>query len=273
MRYHPETPLRAVITGIDGAGKSTTASLIIENMGIGYRIVKPGPSRPVYTIIGGEKQYHYQIIVGLIDRLHILADRTKRPELIGVVNALNVCLNGRIIEPSLVKKYQPDLVLGARDFYADPAVYAEVYQPTLAKKSISERVDFLRAVTGAPFRHLIFFLTVPAEEAIIRIERRIAREKTIPGSSEREKWRHIHEVPETLSRLQHEYYAVLQELQSRSPVQIYEINTQSVPQPQVVNIITDTIKRFIGDGVISRDSHWYQINSETVETLVLSNCT
>ena len=42
-----ESPLRAVITGIDGAGKSTTAGIIAVRMGQEYKLVKPGPSRPV----------------------------------------------------------------------------------------------------------------------------------------------------------------------------------------------------------------------------------
>lgn len=274
MRYGVESPLRAVITGIDGAGKSTTAGIVAEKMGREYRLVKPGPSRPVYTIVDGEKQYHYQRIVGLIDRLHGFADKTKKPEFIGAVNAINVILNGRVIEPSLVRRFQPELVLGARDFYIDPAVYSVVYQPRLASKNMSERFDFLKTVTGAPFRDVVFFLTVPPEEAVERIERRIAKERASPGASEREKWRHLHENPETLTRLQTEYYDALGTLQNKSPVKIYEINTSGMPQVKVADFIATTIRKHIKNGRLRNDSgSWVKIEREPTEVVGLENAT
>jgi thymidylate kinase len=267
MRHESESPLRVVITGIDGAGKSTTAGIIAERMGREYRLVKPGPSRPVYTIIEGDKQYHYQRIIGLIDRLHGLADKTKKPEFIGAVNAINVLLNGRAIEPSLIRRFQPELVLGARDFYIDPSVYSIVYQPRLARKPMNERIDFLRTVIGAPFRDVVFFLTVSPKEAVIRIERRIAQEKQNPGASEREKWRHMHENQETLTLLQHEYYRTLTELQTRSPVHIYEINTLGMPQLKVADFIVDTIRDHIEKSRNYREegSKWMKIENEVPE--------
>lgn len=272
MRYSAESPLRAVITGIDGAGKSTTAGIIAERMGKEYRLVKPGPSRPVYTIVDGEKQYHYQRIIGLIDQLHGLADKTKKPEFIGAVNAINVCLNGRVIEPSLIRRFQPELVLGARDFYIDPSVYSIVYQPHLARKPMNERIDFLRTVIGAPFRDIVFFLTIPPEEAVTRIERRIAKERQNPGASEREKWRHMHENPETLALLQHEYYGALTELQTRSPVQIYEINTLGMPQLQVANFIAYTIRNHIENRSCREGrSNWIKIENELSEQRAKTN--
>lgn len=266
MRYSVESPLRAVITGIDGAGKSTTAGIIAERMGKEYRLAKCGPSRPVYAIIDGRKQYHYQRILGLIDHLHRLAEKTKKPEFIGAVNAINVVLNGRVIEPSLIQRFQLELVLGARDFYIDPSVYSIVYQPRLARKPMNERIDFLRTVTGVPFTDVVFFLTVPPEEAVTRIERRIAIERQNPGASEREKWRHMHENPETLTLLQHEYYGALTELQTRSPVQIYEIDTLGMPQLQVADFIANTIREHVGNrSGREGGSNWIKIENELRE--------
>lgn len=263
MRYNVESPLRVVVTGIDGAGKSTIVGIIAEQMCREYRVVKPGPSRPVYTIVDGEKQYHYRWIIGLIDRLHGLADKTKKPEFIGAVNAINVILNGRVIEPSLVRRFQPELVLGARDFYIDPAVYSVVYQRRLASEPMKKRMDFLKTITGAPFRDVVFFLTVPPEEAVARIERRIAKERQDSGASEREKWRHMHEDPVTLARLQSEYYDALGELQNRSPVQIYEIDTNGMPQVRVAEFIATAIREQIGNRSDREGgSNWRKITNE-----------
>lgn len=266
MRYSVESPLRAVITGVDGAGKSTTASIIAQRMGQEYRLVKPGPSRPVYTIVSGEKQYHYQRIIDSIDRLHLIADKTRKPEFIGAVNAVNVILNGRVIEPSLVRRFQPELVLGARDFYIDPAVYSIVYQPHLACKPMNKRMDFLKSVTGAPFRDIVFFLTVPPEEAVERIERRIAKERANPGASEREKWRHLHENPQTLARLQREYYDALGTIQTKSPVKIFEINTSGMPQENVADLIATTIREHIENKTLrDKASSWVKIEAQRLQ--------
>lgn len=274
MRYCAESPLRAVITGIDGAGKSTTAGIIAKQMGKEYILVKPGPSRPVYTIVGGKKQYHYHRIIGLIDRLHGFADKTKNPGFIGAVNTINVYLNGRVIEPSLVQRFQPELVLGARDFYIDPAVYSVVYQPYLASKPMGERIDFLKTVIGAPFRDIVFFLTLSPEEAIERIKRRIAKERITPGAGEREKWRHLHENPETLTRLQTEYYDALRAIQSRSPVKIYEINTSGIPQIRVADFIATIIREYI-QNITLRGSNgsWTKIERDSEKAAGLKNPT
>ena len=274
MRHTVESPLRAVITGIDGAGKSTTAGIIAETMGRRYNLVEPGPSRPVYTIVDGEKKYHYQRFIGLIDRLHGFADKTRKPEFIGSVNAINVTLSGRVIEPSLIRRFQPELVLGARDFYIDPAVYSVVYQPRLASKPMSERIDFLKTVTGVPFRDIVFFLTVPPEEAVERIERRIAKERANPGASERKKWRHLHENPQTLTRLQSEYYDALKTMQIKSPIKIYEINTSGIPQVEVADFIATTIREHMENQTLRDDcSSWIKIEREPTEAVGLESAT
>lgn len=262
MSLERSRPFRTVITGIDGAGKSTTAGFVVENLKDECRIVKPGPSRPVYSVVDGEKRYHYQRLIKTIDLLHSLADRSENPELVGVVNAINVTVNGRIIEPTLVRRLQPELVLGARDYYVDPAVYALVYKRTLAKKPMKERIEFLQKVTRVEFRDVIFFLTVPPDEAVERIEERIEREKSNPNASEREKWRHMHEEPETLTLLQHEYYAALKEVQKQAPIQVFEIDTSNFPQTQVVDLITNTIRQYLGGQCVDNNS-WQNFNNSS----------
>jgi len=259
--------LRAVITGVDGAGKSTTAGFVVNALGHEYRIAKPGPSRPFYTMVDGNKRYYYQNTIKLIDRLHAIADRSHRPDFVGAVNAINVILNGRVVEPDFIRRVKPELVLGARDFYIDPAVYSVIYSPRLGKKPMNERIDTLKRITGAPYRDIIFFLTVPPEEAISRIEGRIAAERLNPNSTEREKWRHMHEQPDILNNLQMEYYNALNEVQKRHPVQIYEINTSGILQSEVVDSITHTIKTHLENRTLERGS-WivYDRNQEVQRT-------
>lgn len=265
MKYGMEIPLRAAITGIDGAGKSTTASMVADKIGNRYRIVEPGPSRPIYTVINGKKRYHFEQLIKTIDLLHNIADKTRKPERIGLVNAINVCLSGRVIEPSLIRRFKPDVVLGARDFYVDPSVYSIIYQPYLASKPMSKRIDFLGKITGVPFCNIVFFLTVSPHEAVMRIEKRIEKEKLAAGAAYREKWRHMHENPESLALLQNEYYNALTELQGKSPVQIFEINTQGMPQIKVADFIANIIRKHRAESgaeseVVSKS--WTKIENE-----------
>lgn len=235
-------PLKVSITGIDGAGKSTTLAMVVDDLKQDNRIAK-ATNRPVYSVIEGKKEYHYRRLIGLIDLLHGVADRTQNPNYVCAINAMHVVLQGRVIEPTLIHRVQPTLVLGARDLLVDPAVYAVCYSPRLAGKKMSDRIAFLERLTGTPYRDLVFFLTVPPEEAVSRIERRIVSENASLDKIERPKWRHMHENPQQLSLLQCEYYHALEELQRRSSVKIIPIDTSTMNQEEVATLIANEIRK------------------------------
>ena len=237
-----KTPFRVAITGVDGAGKSTTGRMVAEKLGQDLDLISPGPSRPVYSIIDRKKRYHFPNFVKWIDRLHGHADRARNTLAVGAVNTVNVTYAARHIEPSLIHQYHPDLILGERDFYIDPAVYATIYQPKLGKKPVAERIQFLRRLLNVPVRDLIFFLKVPADAAIVRITARMEQEQQVTGVSDRDKWRHMHEDPETLHKLQQEFSRVLAHVRKISPAHIVEIDTEHLPQSQVAEMIEETIR-------------------------------
>lgn len=241
--------IRAAITGIDGSGKSTTASMVAEKIGRDLKVVEPGPSRPIYSVVRGEKRYHFERLIRTIDQFHSIADRTQKPEFIGAINAVNVILSGRVIQPSLVRRFMPDVILGARDYYVDPCVYSIIYQPRLAGKPMDERISFMGKVTGVPICNMLFLLTVSPEEAVLRIEKRMAKEKSEAGTSYREKWRHMHENLKSLASLQSEFYVALEAIQAISPVQVFEINTQKMPQLEVADFIAAKIREQMATGV------------------------
>ena len=262
MRIQTQSPLKCVVTGIDGAGKSTTTSKVIDRLQGEYRrIAKPGPSRPVYTVVNEKKTHYYSFLIKVIDFLHGLADKTQSRTLISGVNSLNVVLNGRFAEPTLTRMISPDLIIGARDFYSDPIVYSNFYFPHLAKKPIHKRIDFIRFLTGADFRDVMFFLTVPAEEATERIASRIAQERKNPYSSEREKWNHMHERPDILASLQMAYFDVLHALRERAPhMYVYEIDTSSHTQEEVTDFITETIREHLSGRKNHIQGEWIKVN-------------
>lgn len=240
MKFIP--PLKVAITGIDGSGKSTALAMLVDNLKQDNRIVK-ATNHPVYSVVNGEKEYHYRRLIGLVDMLHGLADQSHNPNFVCTVNALHVILQGRVIEPTLIQRIQPTIVLGARDLLVDPAVYSVCYSPRLAHKDMPERMDFIERLTGAPYRDLIFFLTVPPEEAVARIERRIKVEEESSDKVERPKWRHMHENPSQLDLLQHEYFKALNEIQKRSAIEVVQIDTSTMIQSEVASLIASIIRK------------------------------
>ncbi len=238
-------PLKVSITGIDGAGKSTVTDFLASQLGEEERVARI--SRPSYSVVEGEKQFHYERLLGTVDRLHSFADHTRKPKLVLGANALNVVLQGRVIEPGLINKIKPNLVLGSRDYLIDPSVYAIYYSPRLAERSMDERLSYMQQISGLDFRDVIFFLTVPPQEAVARIERRIESESQhLSGDKKREKWRHMHEQEEHLSTLQRGYEDALEVVYQRRRTPIYEIDTTASNPQQITDFIGNTIKDFLG---------------------------
>lgn len=239
-----ETPscLTVVVTGIDGSGKSTTVEKVVNNIGGELRIIKPGPSRPVYSVVDGKKQYHYRELIRMVDALHGFADRLGNSNCVCAVNAFHVLVQSRIVEPRLTETIKPELVIGARDSLIDPAVYAIFYSPKLASLDIPSRISFLERLTGASFREIIFFLTINGQEAVNRIDNRMRVEQKDTSQVERAKWRHMHETMSNLDRLNQEYCQVIKEVQRRSRAKVFEINTGLLPQDEVAALITFNIR-------------------------------
>lgn len=233
--------LKVAVTGIDGSGKSTTIQSIVDDLGTDNRIIHTA-SRPTYSLVEGKKQLHFRHLIGLIDKMHGFADNSQNPDLVCAVNAAHVMLQGRVIEPSLIERIKPTLVLGARDLLIDPSVYAVFYSPRLAAKSMAERIDLLSNLTGTSVRDVIFFLTVPPEEAVVRIDSRMEKEKIGASLTGREKWRHMHENAADLEKLQREYYVALDEIHRRSHVEIVEIDTSQMTQSEVGDLIKSKIR-------------------------------
>lgn len=241
----PEFPRRltASITGIDGAGKSTVSELVTETLSKDVQIAKL--SRPVYSVKGGVKTAEYTKCMAVVDRIHEFADKRENRQLSLAANALDVILQGRVIEPGLRKKVNPDIVLGTRDYLIDPSVYSIFYAGFLGKKPPEERLEVFQKITGSRVRDIVFFLTVPPNEAVERIEKRMAEEREKSENVMREKWRHIHEQPHYLDQLQQEYYSVLKVVPQKGPVKIYEIDTTTKNKEQVADYISLTLREHL----------------------------
>lgn len=105
---------------------------------------------------------------------------------------------------------------------------------------MDERLDFFRRLTGSEFRDVVFFLTVPPDVAVSRIEKRIA-EEAMGQQSTRPKWKHMHERAEHLGRLQEEYYAAIDTASKKGAKEIHEIDTSNSSQHEVADFILSTL--------------------------------
>lgn len=186
-----------------------------------------------------------------IDNLHHYADRLRSRTLVSAVNAFSLILSARLFEPTLVEKYQPDVVMHGRDYYVDPAVYSIFYSPRLGNKPIAERIDKLRQMFGAPFRDMVFFLDLPPEEAVARITARLERERANPKATEREKWQHMHENVPVLTLLRAEYFRTLEALKDKSPrTSIFKIEVKDKPREEVAGCIAAQISLRLRDAMV-----------------------
>lgn len=238
-----EKLVRGVVTGIDGAGKDSTLSAAIEILGQDYDIVKI--SRPAVCMVKGNKILEFTSTFKMIDLLHSTADRMGNIRAILAVNAINVLFQTRVVEPALTRKYQPDLIVGARDMLVDPSVYSVFYaEGSLASQSERERLLTMRRLTRTAFRDTIAYLTVDPELAVRRIESRMDEESRGKPTI-RKKFRHLHEDQENLRILAETYYRVFAALQTLSPTSILEIRTDERTRKEVSMMIVDHFRSYL----------------------------
>lgn len=236
----PYRPLTASITGIDGAGKSSVSTIVTNQLPCDVRIAKI--SRPVYSVTDGKTQPKYTRMMGVVDMVHAFADEKRSKNLSLAANAIDVVAQGRIIEPGLIRNVRPQLVLGTRDYLIDPSVYASYYSKFLSGRSMETRLDFFKRLTGSSIRDVIFFLTVPPDEAVARIDRRILDEAGGETNPARLKWKHMHEREDHLTMLQSQYHIALDILRKREKPAIYHIDTSKYTKEQVADQITSTLE-------------------------------
>jgi len=231
-------PLRVSLVGIDGSGKSSTTLKAIDLLSGSGVICKPG--RDAFAQRLSDRQYCVPGISNFFERLFRRVDASRRRWLIGATRIAFIAYQ-RWLEPYMVRRYQPALILSTRCMIIGPAIYGDIYWPTLRRVSLRQKIASFRRFSGLPFRDLHVFLRTPAAVALERIHRRIVQ---TPGSEQqpREYWLHLHESEEILTKLGDRFAEALAIARTISAFDVVEVETAFRDEVAVAHAIANEIR-------------------------------
>ncbi|MGV8086679.1 MAG: hypothetical protein ACP5N1_03540 [Candidatus Woesearchaeota archaeon] len=230
------------ITGIDGSGKSTSISKLVDLLSPQYLTAKIG--RPTY--ISGPKdpqnrEYLFTNLNKRIDGLHTFADNLENKLGVASVNIFNAFI-WSLINRKVFSEYNPEIAIYGRDRIVDPAVYSTYYFPFTKKWSSEVRLNIARTISRAKSSDTLIYMDVNPQIAVERIEKRIEEEKKKSGI-DRKKWRHMHENLQDLTNLKHYFTEALDYLYGHSEMDIHTIKVDDKNLQQVA----DEMKQIILD--------------------------
>ncbi len=201
--YPVERPLKVSLSGIDGSGKSTSASEVSRRLASEGFTVVHALRRAYVDRPGRAREFFADRVHDLVDRAHRGLDRRGWRTGVGVTNVLYARI-WRAVEARAIERFRPDVVLNGRSAVLDSAVYAPFYFPVSAALPAAWRLALSEVVASPVPADLCFLLDVPAAVAHRRILARIAEERA-GGAGDREKWPHMHETPERLAGLRSDF--------------------------------------------------------------------
>jgi thymidylate kinase len=234
-------PLRISIIGIDGSGKSSTTLRAIYSLSHHLSICKTG--RNPFSIWKGNISPCLPEMANCFESLFKRIDATKKRQWIGLTRLLFVFFQGWL-EPYMIKRYRPELVVGTRCMIIDSAIYSDFYYPWISQRmAIENKLRFAQLYSRLPFRNLYFFLDTPIEAAMERIYRRISDDHP-EITYGRNYWLHLHEHEESLRFLDQKFRETLQVAQTKALFKIVEIDTVKQNEEQVSKLICECSMNF-----------------------------
>ena len=232
------TTLRVSVVGIERAGKSSTTLRALERLSAEACICKPG--RDAFVQQGGHREYCFPRVSNGFEKFFHRVDASRRRSLIGLSRIAFIAYQ-RWLEPYLIGKYRPSVVLSTRCMIIDPTIYCDIYWPTLKRFSLRHRMRAFQQFSGVPFRDLYIFLRTPASVALERIHRRVSQ---TPGLKEppREYWLHLHESESTLARLGTHFEEAFAVARTLANLEVLDVDTTRYDETTVAQIIADEIR-------------------------------
>ncbi len=149
---------RITVIGIDGSGKSTTTLRAIYSLSHYIPICRVG--RNPFSIWKGDISQCLPEMANFFESLFKRVDATKKRQWIGLTRLLFVFFQGWL-EPYMIKKYRPGLVMATRCMIIDSAIYSDFYYPWISRRmTIESKLRFPQLYSRLPFRDLYFFLWI-----------------------------------------------------------------------------------------------------------------
>lgn len=234
-------PFRISVIGIDGSGKSTTTLRAIHSLSHQFQICKTG--RNPFFIKEGNLFPCLPKTASFFENLFKKVDQTKKRGWIGLTRLLFVFFQGWL-EPYMIQKYHPDLVMTTRCMIIDSTIYSDFYYPRISQKmTIEAKLKLAQTYSRLPFRNLYFFLDTPIKTATERIYRRISNDHP-EATYGRDYWLHLHEHEEVLQVLDRKFRETLEVAQKQGPFSIVEISTVKRTEEEVARLISELSKRY-----------------------------
>lgn len=199
------------------------------------------PGREPFVIASGEKHRCLPTASQWVERTFKRADATRRRAAVGATRLAFIRYQGWV-EPHLVARFRPQLVLGTRCMIIDPAIYSEVYAPLLARLSLERRLRFFRRYSGLPFRDLYVVLRTPADVAMARIRTRVAK-LSDAATTEREHWLHLHEQEPILRELAGRFDEALTAARKLSAFELVQVDTTRHDESSVATLIAGEVRQ------------------------------
>jgi len=228
--------LRISIVGIDGSGKSTTTLRAIHSLSHQFSVCKTG--RTPFFVRNGDISYCLPKAGKFFEDLFKKVDATKKRQWIGLTRLLFVFFQGWL-EPYMIKKYHPELVMATRCMVIDSAIYSDFYYPLISEKMTTERkLRLTQKYSRLPFRDLYFFLDTPIQLAMERIYKRISDDHP-EITYGRDYWLHLHEHEESLRLLDKKFRQTLKVAQNKALFKIVEIDTRERGEEEVAGLISE----------------------------------
>lgn len=124
-------PVRISIVGIDGSGKSSVTLRAIDSLSRQFPICKTG--RNPFFVWKTNITPCLSSVANFIENLFKRVDGTKKRSWIGLTRLFFVFFQGWL-EPFMIRRYHPELVVTTRCMIIDPAVYSDFYYPRISKR-------------------------------------------------------------------------------------------------------------------------------------------
>ena len=234
-------PIRISVIGIDGSGKSTTTLRAIHSLSHQFQICKTG--RTPFFIRRGDISYCLPGAGIFFEGLFKRVDATKKRQWIGLSRLFFVLFQGWL-EPHMIKKYCPDLIMTTRCMVIDSAIYSDFYYPGISRRmTIERKLKLTRQYSRLPFRDLYFFLDTPIRMAIERIYKRISNDHP-EATYGRDYWPHLHEHEESLRLLDQKFRETLRVAQKKAVFKIVEIDTRERGEEEVAGLISELSTKY-----------------------------